>query len=1140
MKKAFFHLVVIGLSVLCSCSVKEDDFGKYDVPFLHELTISASTSDMTRTSVLDESEKVLWDAEEQIMVFYHGQSAVFSSQNEERVDVTDFIGDLEYADGGKLMALYPYRSDAVCVNDTIITSLPSLQVGCAGSFSKNMNLTMAESNSPQMAFKNVGGGIRFTVQRDDITWVSIESIGEEPLAGRIKIIMENGVPVVKEIVDGNPRTALYAPDGQPFIPGQWYYVVMLPGTIQNGVRLVFHTVDGLSGEAVSDKVLTIERSLFLGKRAIDAEVASWGFEEPELKTDERSLTIEIPQGANMDYIRTLKLVNGYGEYPIISSSSALAPARQRRAEGESSVFYYSTRYKYAGPGYLLQFLEDLEGQMVMCSLNKPSEEEFEFMSGESTAIGILMVSPELLSDDPYELEATVATLREVPEYWDFVREVNARIEEALQEGKAPDYSDLNTAPVIYAILTHIRTDAVLSQQGIDVIPTRHTADSVYYKIRNHYRRVIHAYSEREWRTGTGVGHTKTEDVTFTLTDILNLMTDNYDKPKDPSIAGFSIDPDEYDDAMATLQSFDKDKSIDYPFPFFMVPESADYWKIVKGSWHWDGSEVKMIFENTSGEIGAYIKDADYLNVYTYGMGSMEDGYFDNATDQEKLRIIAAYLHGAINDFLLPLINLATGCENTSKALEEQHFRYDLRYGARKYPEWALILKLFKNLDKVKAWEKIRAAKNEGEVLEAIRYFVEYIGHQIVRNSDSDAGPHGNYNVTYYNLLYNIWKKYSGISATCSEFTDILKKSWNKGSQIFDLYSATVELSEAAVDFGGAIAAFKSSKAINKFQIPKDEMPSVKPIYPAMGGVATGNRLEFAWDMNLGHEVALHGVEYDLTFYFTSDVGSFIKTISNIPHTYYTLDLSTLQIANPNPTVKYEIYAHHPGSDGKGIARSGKVSVLFLAWQPNLSPVDMGLPLKWSSSNIGASSARDQGDYYAWGEKLTRSSFTWANYGLRSVDGSMKRYNAEDRLTTLLPDDDVVHMRQGGNWRMPTMGEWNDLINQCDWYPVTNVGGDRVIAYSALSKKTGNILYFPTGGFKKKGEVQDPSIPYYWSSSLTDGPDYTKARGMNEGQYNWLGTIYYGDDRYLGKFVRGVYDPTAGSGGEVIDIPGENL
>ena len=1120
MKKVYFLLIAIGLGALCSCTVKEEDFWTKakDTPVLHKLTITASMSDKTRTTVQDGGETVLWDAEEQIMVFYDGRSAAFSSQNEETVDITDFVGDMEYADGDKLIALYPYREDAEYRNDTLITSLPSLQVGRAGSFSKNMNLAVAESDSPLMSFKNVGGGIRFTVRRNDITWVSIESIGEEPLAGRVRIVMENGLPVVKEVVDGTPKTALYAPDGKPFIPGRWYYVVMLPGTVQRGVKLVFHTEDGLLGETVSEKALTIDRSMYLGKEELDTTVSSWHYDESgELETEVRSILVEIPQDADLDYVRTLKVVNCYGEYPL-GSESTLAPAPAsggKKRVGFTPGFSFRSQFKFVAEGFIVQFLQDLEEQMVMCSISNP-EEEFEIMSAESTAIGILMMNPELISDDPYELEATVRELREVDEFREFVDEVSERIEKALAAGVPPDYSDLDTTPVTFAILKHTRLDAVLSQQGLDVFSTRHKEDSLFYKIRNNYRRVIHSYAEREWRTSTGIGHTKTEDVTFTLSEILNMMVGTGGDKKNPQLAEIRVFGQEYQDILSIIHSFDQDESFNYPFPFFLVPESASYWKIVKGSWHWWDRDVKMVFENTSEEIGADLKDADVLNVYTYGMGSLDDGYLENASPQEQFRIIAVYLHGAVNDFIIPLVNLVTGAKQMSKAANYKDFRYDLRFGARKYPEWALVLKLYKNLDKRKAIQKIIAAKNEGKVLEAVEFFVKYAFKQIVTNSDNADKR------TYYNLLYNIWKKYSGIKATEREFRDMLKKAWNTGSRIFngiEVYSATKKISEAAVDIGGAVIAYNSSETINKFPLYKDENPYVKPIFPVMGAAVEGSSVDFAWDMNLGQVVALHGVEYDLTLYITTGVASTVKTIPNIRNPYYTLDLASLQVSDPNPTIQYKIHAHHAGSDGMSIAYSDKISILVTEWQPRLSAVDLGLTVKWSSSNIGASSITDKGKYFAWGEKFSRSDFTWNNYTLRNVDGSMSRYNASDQQRMLLPEDDVVHILQGENWRMPTITEWKELERDCDWYVIKE--GDVVVAYSGVSKKNGNILYLPVGGYKKSSAVLSPAIPRYWSSSLTEGGDYNKARSLNEGQYAEFSKMYHGDDRYLGMLVRGV-------------------
>ena len=37
-------------------------------------------------------------------------------------------------------------------------------------------------------------------------------------------------------------------------------------------------------------------------------------------------------------------------------------------------------------------------------------------------------------------------------------------------------------------------------------------------------------------------------------------------------------------------------------------------------------------------------------------------------------------------------------------------------------------------------------------------------------------------------------------------------------------------------------------------------------------------------------------------------------------------------------------------------------------------VDLGLSVKWAMCNVGASSPEEYGDYYAWGETKTKSSY----------------------------------------------------------------------------------------------------------------------------------------------------------------------
>ena len=44
-------------------------------------------------------------------------------------------------------------------------------------------------------------------------------------------------------------------------------------------------------------------------------------------------------------------------------------------------------------------------------------------------------------------------------------------------------------------------------------------------------------------------------------------------------------------------------------------------------------------------------------------------------------------------------------------------------------------------------------------------------------------------------------------------------------------------------------------------------------------------------------------------------------------------------------------------------------------------VDLGLPsgLKWATCNVGASTPKGYGDYFAWGETESKQTYSWKNY-----------------------------------------------------------------------------------------------------------------------------------------------------------------
>ena len=160
-------------------------------------------------------------------------------------------------------------------------------------------------------------------------------------------------------------------------------------------------------------------------------------------------------------------------------------------------------------------------------------------------------------------------------------------------------------------------------------------------------------------------------------------------------------------------------------------------------------------------------------------------------------------------------------------------------------------------------------------------------------------------------------------------------------------------------------------------------------------------------------------------------------------------------------------------------------------------VDLGLPsgLKWAKCNVGAEKETDYGYYFQWGdiEDKSNANCTWESY--KYCNGSydtLTKYNNNslfgtvDNKIILDTKDDAARTYMGGDWRMPTMADFQELINKRytikEWiadYHGTGVSGRKI-----TSKTNGNSIFIPAAGFCYGGLVLDAgSDGYIWSSSL---------------------------------------------------------
>ena len=128
-------------------------------------------------------------------------------------------------------------------------------------------------------------------------------------------------------------------------------------------------------------------------------------------------------------------------------------------------------------------------------------------------------------------------------------------------------------------------------------------------------------------------------------------------------------------------------------------------------------------------------------------------------------------------------------------------------------------------------------------------------------------------------------------------------------------------------------------------------------------------------------------------------------------------------------------------------------------------VDLGLSVKWATCNIGASSPSDYGDYFAWGEDETKSTYTEDN------SATYGRTNYTFR--------DAAKKKWGGTWRMPTEDECEELIDDCIWTWTTQGGHD---GYKVTSKKNGKSIFLPTAGIRFRSSLGAGAFGGYWSST----------------------------------------------------------
>jgi hypothetical protein len=170
-------------------------------------------------------------------------------------------------------------------------------------------------------------------------------------------------------------------------------------------------------------------------------------------------------------------------------------------------------------------------------------------------------------------------------------------------------------------------------------------------------------------------------------------------------------------------------------------------------------------------------------------------------------------------------------------------------------------------------------------------------------------------------------------------------------------------------------------------------------------------------------------------------------------------------------------------------------------------VDLGLSVKWASCNVGATKPEGYGGLYGWADPSgTKTSANLDDYPSANPPSNISG-----------TEYDMARARWGGNWRLPTKAEMQELVDSCTWTWTTQNG---VNGYK-VAGKNGNSIFLPAAGGRFGTDMSYVGTDgYYWSGTL-DECDADDAYSLNFDNNGYHSVIFI--SRSIGFTVRPVVE-----------------
>ena len=843
-------------------------------------------------------------------------------------------------------------------------------------------------------------------------------------------------------------------------------------------------------------------------------------EEADVVTYE-TVKVELPEGTDESFISKLELRNAYGRFPIGNM-----PARMPKM-GNSY-----------GPGSVAEFNNIAETTTAMIfntiyagdypyvwQIRVPGMEN-EPIGARSTVLAMLMSSPQLVTDNPAEFNNLVSIITTDPI-------VSERFEELVRETKllywyspnqCPDMSRININRVINALIHKFKSNESATINGISLKEVKQYNDTIAFKVVNDMRRSVHIYPQRvNLFDNTNFGYESQEYVSWKLKELLDALE------SDPDADVSDVEKEMVAETRMWLQDA-LESELPIPLPYIFDTTTASYWKIVEDAVTGNTSEAIYHVESEKYEI--FTKGYDKLFLYIYGLGYDEDcKVFNSLPFEDQIKLVFAAVYSLYKDALMPLINIANGVNEVVKVSGgKDNYKYDLRYGARKYPEFALMQKLLTswalNPQNTEDFKKNIKDKNVWGVISQIGLFLY---DEILGTTDQE---NGNYR-TYMNLIYNIIKKWTGITKFDDATRAKFKEAFNNLTYLkkANFIGKVVDVLESALDAAAYVQAFVKSAPQTTFVLNrlKDDCLTVVNPPDQVGHAATATSdgiINLEWNWYRGDNF---GANYSYTIVLYCETANDVYTYE-VPtaskDTKATVDITPLPGINRATHLWYRIVVHHQDNKETIYDQTGRYPIYTSAPSGD-TYIDLGLPsgTLWSTANLGAANYQQDGDYYAWGETsgyLTgKNSFSWANYKYcKGAPNQLTKYvtnreysyyGSTDDKCVLEDADDPAHLSLGYMYRIPSSAEWKELMDECSWSTIENG--------MLVKGKNGNVIFLPKAGYRDGVNKYDANdCGYYWTTDLDrNSPDDAWFTYFGFSKHEKL--AYY---RSLGRSIRPIF------------------